>query len=181
MRRQFVLSIITRGLLAGCYCCALSLQAFSQSEFPKGWVLYVEGNQGVNTSFTEAPDLYLGGLSLKPMITVIPDHLRLGAAAGFIYTNKVFDGVAGPQLAWKLKTFSAPNMGGFANLQLQLGCGWGGSGHAYAGGGPYVEIARRFQLSLTAYRDYGVNSWWILMGLGVNLVHKKFQTNPFDH
>jgi len=158
--------------------CLSPFSTAAQSQFQKGWTLYVEGAQGISTNFTSSPDLYVGGLDLKPMVTVIPDHLRLGASAGFIYSNNSLDGTIGPLLAWKLKTFTIPDFGSFGNLQLQLGALWGGAGHSLVGGGPYVELARRFQIGLTAYRDYGVNDWWFRIGLGVNLTPKKIALDP---
>ena len=177
-----IIHLFAKGICLLSFFGHTSLRASAQAEFPKGWVLYAGGSQGCNTNFGLTPDRYIGGLDLKPMVTVIPDHLRLGALAGLIYTDQRVDAMAGPLVAWKVTKFAIPAFAGtLGNLQLQLGYFRGSGDHSAVGGGPFVEVARKFQVGITAFRDYGINSWLFQLGLGINLLSKKIQSDPFQH
>ncbi|MCH5716838.1 hypothetical protein [Niabella hibiscisoli] len=59
------------------------------TEFTKGWLLNLKLTNGAVSNFkSAAPDLYIGGLSLNPQLTVVPGVLRLGANLGGAYANK---------------------------------------------------------------------------------------------
>jgi len=164
-------------IISGLFVCSQSLRA---QEFPKGWVLYGEGLQGISTNFGAAPDLYTGSLELSPMTTVVESHLRLGGVAGLLFTNKKLDGIFGPRLAWKLKDFTVSEFGSVANLQLQLEAIWGTSNQRLIGGGPKLEIAKFVTIGITAHRDYHLNDWWFRLGVGYNFLHKKRSSTPHD-
>lgn len=158
-----------------CLSCSRGLKA---QEFPKGWLLYLEGQQGGVTDFTANPDLYTGGLTLNPAYCLIENHLRLGAVAGMVYTNKIIDAVFGPRLAWKLKTLPASNLGTIGNIQLQAEWLWGGSGQRLIGGGPKIELLERLQAGVTAHRDYNLNAWWFQAVIGYKLIKTPKKAAP---
>jgi hypothetical protein len=155
------------------FILALSVRAQNDPEFPKGWVLYLEAQQGMSTDFHATADTYVGGLGLSPAITLIPQHLRLGTTADLLYTNKKILAVFGPRVAWKLKTFNLNPLGSIMNLHLRLEQLWGTEKQSVFGGGPVVEAGQLFTLSLTAHRDYRLNYWWFRTGLGFNLLYQK--------
>jgi hypothetical protein len=157
-----------------------SFPALRAQEFPKGWVMYLEGSQGMVTNFKSAPDVYTGSLLLTPQVTVIPDHLRLGAAAGLAFTDKKLLGLAGPQIALKLADFNAGPLGTLANVQAQVQYLWGGASERLFGGGIKAELGQLLVIGVTAHRDYNLNTWWFQGVLGFNLLHKKRSPTPDD-
>ena len=104
-------------LLISFACSFIFLFAAAQQdpEFPKGWVMYLTEHHGATTNFTIAPDLFVSGLNLSPQVTVVPGHLRLGATADGIFSNKKFDGLFGPNIALKLATIGATGKGSILN------------------------------------------------------------------
>jgi hypothetical protein len=147
--------------------------AQTDPEFPKGWVMYLEAQQGMATTFNSSPDIYVFSLGLAPAATVIPGHLRLGGTANLLYTNKNISAAFGPRAAWKIKTFNIDPLGSLFNLQLQVEHLWGTDKQKLFGGGPVIEAGQILSFSLTAHRDYCLNYWWFRAGLGFNLLHKK--------
>ena len=135
--------------------------------------MYLEAQQGMSTTFDNAPDLYLFSLGISPEATIVPGHLRLGARAALLYAYKDISAVVGPKLAWKLKTFNLGQFGSLFNLQLQLEHLWGSDNQRLVGGGPVIEAGQILSFSLTAHRDYHFNYWWFRTGIGFNLLHKK--------
>jgi hypothetical protein len=155
--------------------CFLSqfINAQADPEFPKGWVFYVETEQGMATTFHSSPDTYIFSLGASPAVTIIPGRLRLGATADLLYTNKDFSAVFGPALAVKLKTIHLGRLGSLLNLQMRLEQLWGTDKQKLFGGGPLIEVGQLLSFSLTAHRDYYLNYWWFRTGIGFNLFHKK--------
>lgn len=157
----------------------LSITAAAQ-EFPKGWVFPLELGQGAATTFTNAPDQYLGTLSFIPQYTVIKGRLRAGAAGGGAYTNKRFYGTAGPHLALMLTDKPKLFFSTLLNVQLVAEHLWGTGQQRLAGGGLTAEVGQLAAFSLKAHRDYHLNAWWLQACLAVNLFSKKPSDNPFE-
>ena len=84
---------------------AVYCPAQTDTEFPKGFIMYAKLHNGMTTNFTLIPDLYVGGLQLAPQYTVVPHLLRAGIIAGGFYGNKKIQGKFGPSLSFKLKAF----------------------------------------------------------------------------
>ncbi len=157
-----------------CLTLAASAQNNDDPEFTKGFVLLAKLNNGLSTGFkSNTPDMYLGGLSLNPQITVVENILRLGANAGFVYNNKKISGLFGPMAALKLKTFGTKYMGSYANLHLIAEANWGINKQKMAGGGFGVEVFKKLHLGITAQRDYSLNNWWFQTFTGIKLNKKK--------
>jgi hypothetical protein len=157
--------------------------AFGQTldtEFQKGYLLLFKINNGVVTNFHNAPDLYAGGLSLNPQFTVKEHLLRLGANAGFVYTNKKLSGLFGPMLALKMKNFNLSSLAGLANLQLIAEANWGTDKQQMAGGGFGLDILQKAQLNFTLQRDYNLNSWWLQTHIAIKLNKKKTSVPIFN-
>lgn len=161
-------------------CCSLCCLLFAignaqkDTEFPKGAVMYLESHHGLATNFKHySPDLFVGYLSLTPQVTVVPQHLRLGATAGLLFNNKRFDGLFGANAVLKLKTLDVKPMGSLLNLQLKVEHLWGTNKQKLIGGGLNAEIGEIVLIGLSLHRDYGLNYWWFQGGLGFNLLHKK--------
>jgi hypothetical protein len=59
-------------------------------EFIKNqWVLYQEGHQGLAINFTSAPNVYVGGIRLCPLIALVRGKLRIDAVAGALLLIKI--------------------------------------------------------------------------------------------
>ena len=163
-----------------CFTITALAQKKNDTEFQKGFIILLKVNNGIVTDFHSAPDLYAGGLGLNPQVTVVEHCLRLGANAGFVYTNKKFSGLFGPMLALKIKNFDLKTLAGFANLQLIAEANWGTGKQQMAGGGLGLEILQKLQLSFTAQRDYNLNSWWLQAHIGLQLNKKKIPADEFN-
>ncbi|HMH20858.1 MAG TPA: hypothetical protein VK563_03735 [Puia sp.] len=166
--------------LIGTALFLFSLSTLKAQEFPKGWVMYLEGAQGMVTNFKASPDVYTGSLMLSPQVTVVPSVLRVGAAAGLAFTGKKLLGLAGPEATLKLAQFNAGPLGSVANVQAQVQYLWGGTSERMVGGGLRAELGQLLVLGVTAHRDYNLNTWWFQGVLGFNLLHKKRSPNPPD-
>jgi hypothetical protein len=161
-----------------------SQQTFAQNpddtEFRKGWVTYLKLDNGLTTDFHAAPDLYIGGMQLNPQVTVIVNRLRLGINAGFAYNDKKLSGLAGPSLAYKIKSFDLGEMGGLANLQLVAEHTWGTNSQQLLGGGIGLEALQKILLLFTVHRDYDNNRWWLQSHIGIRLNKTKRTTPDFN-
>lgn len=158
-------------LLLGSSVCA---QKNDDPEFTKGWLFVTKLNNGLSTGFkSNTPDMYLGGLSLNPQVTVIENRLRLGANAGLVYNDKKMSGLFGPMAALKVKTFNTKYMGSYANLHLIAEANWGTGKQKMAGGGFGVEVFKKLHLGFTAQRDYSLNNWWLQTFIGIKLNKSK--------
>lgn len=166
-----------------CFTC-ITLFATAQkkddTEFQKGLALFFKLNNGIVTNFHLAPDLYTGGMAINPQYTVVEHLLRLGANAGFAYTNKKISGLFGPMLALKFKNLDIKTFGGFANFQLIAEANWGTNKQQMAGGGIGIEILQKALLSFTAQRDYNLNSCWLQTHFAIKLNKKKFPKDEFN-
>ena len=160
-------------LIAFIFCFASinsSAQNLDDTEFKKGWILLLQINNGLLTNFKASPpDLYAGGISLNPQFTIVEHKLRLGANAGFVYTDKKLSGLFGPMLAYKIKNFNAGNFGGLANLHVLAMAQWGTAQQQLAGAGLGLEALQKIHLAFTAQRDYHLNYWWLQSHIGFKL------------
>lgn len=179
MQNLFVCCIFFLGCLFFCIDVH-SQQDPNDTEFRKGWVVYLKLDNGVISNFHAAPDLYVGGLQLSPQVTVIPHKLRLGANAGFVYANKKFSGLIGPSVAFKLKSINLKDLAGLANLQLIAEHNWGTEKQQLVGFGISLELLQKALVSLTAHRDYNLNNWWMQAHIGINLKKDKSKTPEFN-
>lgn len=159
-------------------CCACLILFFSaaaqtDTEFPKGWVMYLQSQLGTTTHSTSSPDLFLSSLRLSPQMTVVPGYLRLGATAAAVFNNKRADGTFGPNLVVKLASVNVQQLGSLLNLQLQLEHLWGTGKQKLLGGLLHAELGQLLIIGLSMHRDYGLNDWWFQGGIGYNLLRKK--------
>jgi len=169
---------------AGYLLCAgltSSAQSASTPEFPKGFVGYLNLQQGVVSDFKTTPDFYQIGFTFNPQYTIVASRLRLGAQAGGHYTQGRWGVQAGPTAALRLFDMRAGVFGTVLNVQLTAGHFWGSFKQKLAGGGVQAEIFQLFNLAFTGYRDYGNDQWWIQSSLGFNIIKpKKKSSDPFN-
>ncbi len=150
------------------------------TEFTKGALLLIKLDNGLTTGFRSyTPDLYTGGLTVNPQVTLIPNLLRLGANAGLAYNNKETSGLFGPMAAIKLAAVETKNYGSLANIHLIAAANWGTHQQAMAGGGIGVELLQKVQLGITAQRDYHLNNWWFQSFIGYQFNKRKKIINEF--
>lgn len=171
-------------LTTGCLLCTglpSSAQSTSTPEFPKGFVGYLNLQQGVVSDFKTTPDFYQIGFTFNPQYTIVPSRLRLGAQVGAHYTQGRWGVQAGPTAALRLFDMRAGVFGTVLNVQLTAGHFWGSFKQKLAGGGVQAEIFQLFNLAFTGYRDYGNDQWWIQSTLGFNIIKpKKKSSDPFN-
>jgi hypothetical protein len=159
--------------------CQQYLFAQSDHEFPKGWVLNLEGAQGLTTKFNRSPDLYLAELRLSPQYTVVPHLLRLGVVPALLYNNKKVSGTIGPHAALKIKSFNLPKFNSsLANLQWMLENLWGTDQQRQFGTGFKLELGQTILLSIMGHRDYHLNYWRMQLGIGYNFIYNKVPRDP---
>lgn len=161
-------------------CMHVHAQDPNDTEFRKGWVTYLRLDNGVISNFHAGPDLYAGGMQVNPQYTIVQHKLRIGANAGFVYGNKKFSGLAGPSLAFKLKSINLGVLAGLANLHVVGEHTWGTDKQRLAGGGIGLELLQKGLISLTTHRDYNLNNWWIQVHIGMNLKRNKTTTPGFN-
>jgi hypothetical protein len=149
-------------------------------EFPKGFIMYLKLNNGLVTKFNSSPDLYTGGLQLVPQITLIEHKLRAGVSAGVFYTDKKLQLSGGPNLTLKLKTFNAKQFGSIGNINISAEHLWGSGGQRLIGLGFNIDALNKIVISLTAHRDYNLNSWWFQNGVAIKISKKKKIEEPFN-
>lgn len=170
------------------YCLAvlfiLTIQfsyAQSDTEFPKGFIMYAKLHNGMITDFTSRPDLYVGGLQLAPQYTLVPHVLRGGIIAGGFFANKKIQGELGPSLSFKLKSFKAnlqgASVGSLGNINLLFDHLWGTGGQRLVGGGIVVDGGNLITFGITAHRDYGLNNWWFQSEIAIR-ISKKHKNPP---
>lgn len=151
----------------------------TDTQFPRAWELHLRLQNGMITNFHSAPDLYAGGLVFAPQYGVIPHKLRLGAVGGFIYAGKKMNALFGPSAALKLKSLET-KLFGIGNIHLSAEHLWGSNKISLVGGGPYVELAHRLLLGLTAHRDYRNNTWWFQSQIAIKLNKMKTDDQDFN-
>ena len=170
------------------YCLAVLLilsvsvsYAQTDTEFPKGFIMYAKLHNGMITDFTSGPDLYVVGLQLAPQYTIVPHVLRGGIIAGGFYANKKVEGEFGPSLSIKLKTFTAnlqgAHVGSLANINLLVDHLWGTGRQRLLGGGLILDAGNIITFGITAHRDYGLNNWWFQTGIAIR-ISKKHKNPP---
>jgi len=161
---------------------AISVVASAQTdtEFPKGFIMYLKLNNGLVTQFNSAPDLYTGGLHLLPEFTVVEHLLRVGANVGAFYTDKKVQAAGGPVIALKLKTFNVKPFGSAGNINLSAEHLWGSGDQRLVGAAINVDLLNKIVISLSAHRDYNLNTWWFQNGIAFRVSKKKKVEEPFN-
>ncbi len=148
---------------------AASLSAQTDTEFPKEFIMHLKLHNGMVTNFTNAPDVYVGGLQLMPQYTIIKNKIRGGVIADGYYTGKEFNAAFGPTLSFKLKTIKLAPFGTGGNIHINIDHLWGTNKERLLGGGINIDIANKIVLGLTAHRDYNLNTWWFQNTLGLRI------------
>lgn len=152
------------------------VSAQSDTEFPKGFIMYAEWHSGMITDFSSAPDLFAGGLRLAPQVTIIPNRVRAGILAGGFYAQNKIQGEAGPSVSVKLKSFNAAlkgaGIGSVGNLNLRAEHLWGSGKQRLLGGGVFLDLGNLFAAGLTAHRDYKQQTWWFESVIGIRISDK---------
>lgn len=166
-------------------CCSLavytSVAQTRTPEFPKGYVGYLNLQQGLVSDFETSPDAYQIGFTFNPQYTVLPGLLRIGALGAGIYTQHRWHAQVGPTVALRLFDIKAGAFGTLVNVQLTAAHLWGSHGQKLAGGGLQAEIFQLFALSFTGYRDYGNDQWWLQSAIGFNILKpRKRPSDPFQ-
>ncbi len=161
--------------LASLSLMVLTLSAQDKSpEFPKGITGYAYIQQGVVSDFKKgSPRHYQLGLSLRPELTLVPQRLRVGVQAQVLTALNSWRVQAGPTASLRLADAKAGLFGTYANVQLTAGHLWGNYGQRLVGGGLQAEFFQVAVLSVSAYRDYGLQQWWLQTSIGINLLMKK--------
>jgi hypothetical protein len=145
-----------------CLLCSTLVATAQDPEFPKNeFIMHLRLHNGMVTDFHSAPDLYVGGLQLVPQWTVVENLLRVGVVAGGFYTNKKLQGLVGPTVSIKLKTFSLKGFGSGGNINLSLDHWWGTDQQRLLGGAINVDLLNFFVPGISVHRDYNLNTWWI--------------------
>lgn len=177
-------------LLNKCYNKILFILLFTASvtfakgqtdtEFPKGFIMYGKLHSGMIENFTNAPEMFTGGIQLAPQYTVVPHVLRIGAVAGGFFSNRKIQGEFGPSVSLKLKTINAnlenAKVGSIANINLLIEHLWGTSQQRLIGGGIIMDTGNLISIGLTAHRDYNLNDWWFQTQIGIRLTKKHKNT-----
>lgn len=144
-------------------------------EFPKGFSLPIELGQGFNQPAGSSP-LYLLTLQAVPQVTIIPEHLRLGAVVGGFYPGGRVGGLAGPRLA--LKVLQGPPIlsASSYNLHLLAEFLWATApveGRQLLGGGIGLGSSDLLAVSLKVHRDLVQPSTWFQFGMSYNPAKRK--------
>ncbi len=165
------------------FCCCffrLSAQTTQDPEFPKEFIMHLKLHNGMVTNFTNAPDIYAGGIQLIPQYTFIPKVMRGGIIADVYYSNKKLSAAFGPTVSFKLKTFKAAPFGSLGNVHLNLDHLWGTHKEHLIGGGINADIANKIVLGLTIHRDYNLNTWWLQNTVGIRISKLKKDAEVFN-
>lgn len=149
-------------------------------EFPPGWIMHARLHNGLLTKMHSSTDRYAGGLQVLPQYTIVPHKLRTGITAGVFYADHKVQALAGPSLAWKIKTLHASFFGSAGNLHLSADHWWGTRGQFLAGGSLNLDIGNLLILGLSAHRDYRRGDWWLQQTLAVRISRKKVEKEPFN-
>jgi hypothetical protein len=158
--------------LAFIFLLFISFSAKAQDpEFPKGeFIMHLKLHNGMVTNFNgTAPDVYVGGLQIVPQYSLVQNKVRGGLVAGAFFGNKKINGLFGPTLSWKIKTFNAGIFGSGGNIHLSAEHLWSTQKQRLFGGGINVDIANRLILSFMLHRDYNLNSWWLQNGIAYRI------------
>jgi len=158
------------------FCNLTSItHAQTDTEFPKGFIMYGKLHSGLVTNFS-SPDLFIGGIQLAPQYTVVPHLLRIGAIAGGFYSSKKIQGEFGPSVSLKLKTFNAKlegaTVGSIANINLLIDHLWGTNKQRQIGAGIILDTGNIITIGITTHRDYNLNTWLFQSEIGIRLTKK---------
>lgn len=171
--KKFFFTFLFAGSVVFCH-------AQTDTEFPKGFIMYAKLHSGMITDFTSNPDLYVAGLQLAPQVTVVPHLLRAGAIIGAFYANKKIQGEFGPSLSFKIKSFHASlqgtPVGSLANINLIIDHLWGTGHQRLLGGGIILDAGNLVTFGVTAHRDYMMNDWWFQSEVAIRI--SKTHKNP---
>lgn len=165
-------------LTAGLLCLHMFAQA-QDPEFPKKeFIMHLKMHSGMVTNFKSAPDLFVGGLQLVPQFTIVENHLRGGIIAGGFYTNKKLEGLIGPTVSLKLKTFALKSFGSGGNVNLSLDHLWGTGKQHLFGGGLNLDLLNFIVIGASVHRDYNLNNWWLQGNVGFRISKVKKIPHP---
>jgi len=157
------------------FIAAICSNAQTDTEFPKGFIMYAKLHGGMVTDFTSYPDLYVGGVQLAPQLTIAEHVLRAGIIADGFYTNKKIQGAFGPSLSLKIKTFNAnlqgAPVGSIGNINVIFDHLWGTDEQRLLGGGIIADLSV-ITLGITAHRDYSLNTWWFQSEISIRISKK---------
>ncbi len=151
--------------------CILSFQLAAQSdtEFPKEFIMHLKLHNGMVTNFSDAPDVYAGGMQLIPQYTLLKNKIRGGVIIDGYYTGKKFQAAFGPTISFKLKTIKVAPFGSGGNIHINIDHLWGTNKERLLGGGINLDLGNKIVLGLTAHRDYNLNTWWFQNTLGLRI------------
>ena len=148
-------------------------------EFPrKEFLLQACLHNGLVSDFHAAPDLYLGGIQLRPQVTVVEHLLRTGFVSDLFYTGKRWQTAWGPLVCIKLKTLGLKEFGSAGNLNLCLNHLWGSRHQRLVGASLQAELLNLVQLGIGAQRDYYLNNWWLQGSFGFRINRIKQPPHP---
>lgn len=166
-------------ILVGFLFCNHIFVSAQDPEFPKNeFIMHLRAHSGMITSFHSLPDLYVGGLQLVPQWTVVENHLRVGVVAGGFYAVKKLQGLAGPTISIKLKTFEVKSFGSGGNVNLSLDHLWGTKQERLLGAGINVDILNFIVPGISVHRDYNLNTWWLQGSLAFRVSKVKKIPHP---
>jgi hypothetical protein len=143
------------------------------TEFPREFIMHLNLQSGIVTSFNNAPELYTGGVQVVPQYTFITNLMRGGVIADVFYTSKNLQGAIGPTFSIKLTTLTAGEFGSIGNINLSFDHLWGTGSQRLLGGGINLDLANRFVLGVSVQRDYNLGSWWMQTSLGFKISKTK--------
>jgi hypothetical protein len=148
-------------------------RAQADPEFPKEFIMHARLHNGMVTNFTNAPDVYTGGIQIIPQYTIVPQKLRAGLIGDVFYSGKKLQAAVGPTLSFKLTTFKAKPFGSLGNLNVSIDHLWGTNQQRLFGGGINADIGNKIIIGLSAHRDYNLNSWWLQNSIGFRISKTK--------
>ncbi len=161
--------------------CVLYIRGQAQpTEFAPGFVMHASLHSGFISSFSNSPELYVGGLQVIPQYTVIPGKMRAGIVAGAFYAAKNIEAEFGPNISVKLKTFNAGPMGSAANIHLSASHLWTTGKQKLIGGGIHADLLNRLVVGLTAHRDYEYKTWWLQSAIAIRISRTKKTIEIFN-
>ena len=161
-------------------CGATQLSAQDDPEFQKGFSHFMTLHSGLSSA--PGADLYVGGLSLNPQLTVVEHKLRAGLILGGVYTQKKIQGMIGVNASIKLASMTfSEELGASGNINLFVRHQWGTRSQKLIGGGLQLELLDWVGLSFSVDRDYHFDSWWYSVGAAYQLRVKSSSASTFNH
>lgn len=146
----------------------LNLSSQDDFEFEKGFYTFLKINSGL--VIQEQTDAFAGGLSVIPSYSIIDRKLRLGAEAGFVITDKKFQGVFGIGSSFKLTSINVDELLGLTgNMNLNIRHRWLTESQKTYGLGLQFEFFNLLGLSFHWDRDYVNEQSWLTVGVSYEL------------